>query len=489
MSQAAAQQPSRKKTVISLLVLLALTCIIVFTFKDHWAEITAALAQLSVWQVLAVLAVGISYPLLEGCVAWVIVRSRLPQFTLRQGLDVGWCGTFGNVVTLGAGAVPVQLYYLHRAGLPLGPGAGLMTLEYVFHKSTVLLYATVMLLLQRRWLAANTTGVMRYLPMAYAVVAVIIVALVLLCVSPLVQNLARWLLGFLPKTEKWQQRRADWLEQLEVLSTESRRLLADKPRCLKIFALQALKLFGLFCLPYLCIRFMGLSPLDFWQVQLLTSLMLFVSNALPNVAGMGSIETAFLLVFGSFLEQGEVMSVLMLPPAPWAFSSPSGILSKWSRQRRGEQMKSFHIPRTALFFILFALAAFAVLYHPIDLKALVRASSQGTLRTEEVAHFGSTNDMDYHLLSMDSEEFQQTAELLSTVSCCKKLNQNYSAYTHDTFPVQSVTVSFYDDAENQKFLLTVYSDGVCILNSAYVSVKYPGGGAAQLYEQLAGLGQ
>ena len=277
MSQAAAQQPSRKKTVISLLVLLALTCIIVFTFKDHWAEITAALAQLSVWQVLAVLAVGISYPLLEGCVAWVIVRSRLPQFTLRQGLDVGWCGTFGNVVTLGAGAVPVQLYYLHRAGLPLGPGAGLMTLEYVFHKSTVLLYATV-----------------------------------LLCVSPLVQNLARWLLGFLPKTEKWQQRRADWLEQLEVLSTESRRLLADKPRCLKIFALQALKLFGLFCLPYLCIRFMGLSPLGFWQVQLLTSLMLFVSNALPNVAGMGSIETAFLLVFGSFLERGEVMSVLML---------------------------------------------------------------------------------------------------------------------------------------------------------------------------------
>ena len=116
-------------------------------------------------------------------------------------------------------------------------------------------------------------------------------------------------------------------------------------------------------------------------------------------------------------------------------------------------MKSFHIPRTALFFILFALAAFAVLYRPIDLKALVRASSQGTLRTEEVAHFGSTNDMDYHLLSMDSEEFHQTAELLSTVSCRKKLNQNYSAYTHDTFPVQSVTVSFYDDAENQKFLL------------------------------------
>ena len=245
MSQPASARPSRKKTVISLLVLLALTCVIIFMFKDHWAEITAALAQLSLWQVLAVLAVGLTYPLLEGCVAWVIIRSRLPEFKLQQGLDVGWCGTFGNVVTLGAGAVPLQLFYLHKAGLPLGPGAGLMTLEYVFHKSTVLLYATVMLLFQHKWLAANTSGVMTYLPAAYFVVAAVIVVLVLVCVSPLVQNLARWLMGFLPKTEKWQQRRADWQQQLDILGEESRRLLADKPRCLKIFVLQAVKLFGL----------------------------------------------------------------------------------------------------------------------------------------------------------------------------------------------------------------------------------------------------
>lgn len=195
MNQSAASQPSRKKAVFSLLTLLALTCVIVLIFRDHWAEITAALAQLNLWQVLVVLALGISYPLLEGCVSYVIVRGRLPGFTLRQGIDNAWCGTFGNVVTLGAGAVPVQTWYLHQAGLDIGPGVGLMTLQYVFHKTTVLLYATVMLLLQHKWLAANTTGVLKYLPMAYAVVALVIVALVLVCVSPLVQNLARWALG------------------------------------------------------------------------------------------------------------------------------------------------------------------------------------------------------------------------------------------------------------------------------------------------------
>ena len=118
MSQPASAAPSRKKTVISLLVLAALTGIIVLLFKDNWAEITAALSQLSAWQVLVVLAIGLSYPLLEGCVAWVIVRSRIPGFRLWQGIDTAWCGTFGNVVTLGAGAVPVQTWYLHRCGLP-----------------------------------------------------------------------------------------------------------------------------------------------------------------------------------------------------------------------------------------------------------------------------------------------------------------------------------------------------------------------------------
>ena len=44
-------------------------------------------------------------------------------------------------------------------------------------------------------------------------------------------------------------------------------------------------------------------------------------------------------------------------------------------------MKSFHIPRTALFFILFVLVVFAVLYRPVNVTSLIRASSQCTIRT------------------------------------------------------------------------------------------------------------
>ena len=150
------------------------------------------------------------------------------------------------------------------------------------------------------------------LPGAYAVVAGVIVGLIALCALPVVQRLARWLLHFLPDTGRWAERRESWLKQLDTLSTESRHLLADKPRCAAILGVHLVKLFLLFCLPWMGLRSMGLDTgLAFWQVQLLTSLTLFVSNALPNVAGMGSVETAFLLVYSSFLPDASSMSLLM----------------------------------------------------------------------------------------------------------------------------------------------------------------------------------
>lgn len=307
-----AQMPSRRKILLSLLGICLLTGLIFYVFKDHWAEITAALGQLSVWQVLVVLALGATPPLMEGLVCWLIIRSRQPGFTLRQGLDTSWLGQFCTVATFGTGVVPMQTYYLYRCGLDAGPGVGLMTLEYVFHKSAVLVYATVMMLVQREWLAANSLGALQYLLPAYVMVALIILGLVMVCVSPLAQRLARWLLGFLPKSEKWQARRESWLEQLDFLSRESRHLLENKRLCVLVFCAQLFKLFMLYSLPYLCIQFMHLGDLTFWQVQLLASLMMFVSNALPNLAGMGSVETAFLLMFSGFLGQAGAMSALML---------------------------------------------------------------------------------------------------------------------------------------------------------------------------------
>ena len=119
----------------------------------------------------------------------------------------------------------------------------------------------------------------------------------------------------------------------------------------------------------------------------------------------------------------------------------------------------------------------------IDLASKISASTQASVRVEHIQNFASSNEMEFEVYSSSDEIYQNISEVLSGVRCVRRLSQNYSSYSHE-FPVDSITVSYYDDAEKHQLLLTVYSDGVCILNNAFVSVKYPGGGAAELYQAL-----
>ena len=120
----------------------------------------------------------------------------------------------------------------------------------------------------------------------------------------------------------------------------------------------------------------------------------------------------------------------------------------------------------------------------IDLASKISVSTQASVRAEHQQNFASSNEMEFEVYSSSDEIYQNISEVLSGVRCVRRLSQNYSSYSHE-FPVDSITVSYYDDAEQHQLLLTVYSDGVCILNNAFVSVKYPGGGAAELYQALA----
>lgn len=119
----------------------------------------------------------------------------------------------------------------------------------------------------------------------------------------------------------------------------------------------------------------------------------------------------------------------------------------------------------------------------IDLASKISASTQASVRVEHIQNFARSAEMDFQLLSADDPAYQQIANVLSGLTCVKRFNQQYSSYSHE-YPVDSVTVSYYDDAENHQLLLTVYSDGVCIVNSAFVNVKYSGGGAEELYQEL-----
>jgi hypothetical protein len=119
----------------------------------------------------------------------------------------------------------------------------------------------------------------------------------------------------------------------------------------------------------------------------------------------------------------------------------------------------------------------------VDLASGIKASTQASVRVEHIQNFARSAEMDVQLLSADDPAYQQITNVLSGLTCVKRFNQQYSSYSHE-YP-DSVTVSYYDDAENNNLLFTVYSDGTAIVNSQFVKIKEPKGGAEEVYQKLA----
>lgn len=80
----------------------------------------------------------------------------------------------------------------------------------------------------------------------------------------------------------------------------------------KGIAVSLVKLFVLYSIPYAALRLVGCTALNFAQAQLLASLMLLITSALPNVAGVGPMEFAFLLLFAPWADTAIASSALVL---------------------------------------------------------------------------------------------------------------------------------------------------------------------------------
>ena len=295
-----------------LLALVALSLIFLVLFRGNGAQAMELLLALSPADLLLPLLLGAGYQWMDSWICRSLVRLHIPTFSFYSAWKVVHLNIFGAVASFGTASVPLQSYALHQKGIPVGAGVGLMTLEFVFHKCSILLYATVLLAAQWPWLREAAPELARYLPPAYCVIALIITALTLLCTWSKVQQIARWAAERLPETGKWGLRKEKIQIQLDALYAQSRLLLRDWRLCGKVLALNGGKLFLLFVLPFVCMKTLGVPCPAFARMQLLSALMLLITSVLPNVAGAGPTEFAFLMIFSPHVGGDAALTALLL---------------------------------------------------------------------------------------------------------------------------------------------------------------------------------
>ncbi len=306
------EEKKRRRSIIrgilTFLILTALVLFFVYHIDPNIFDILETTAPVSL---LLLFLFGFLYSFLEATVCRTIFRDRIPGFSTLNALDITYIGVFGNVVTLAAGSIPMQSLYLYRKGMIVGSGVGLMTLEYIFHKASALLYATFSLCCHWSWIHNEFPALPKYLFISYLLCLIIIGTLVLLCTWEKIRDFALRLIQKLPEKGKWANWKLVWQNNLNQLYTESRKLLQNEKSLCRIMLLNFLKLFVLYTIPYMCIKILGVGTYSLFRIQALSSLMFLISNALPNIAGIGSVEFAFFLVFSACLGEYTMAALLL----------------------------------------------------------------------------------------------------------------------------------------------------------------------------------
>ena len=274
-------------------------------------DIFQVLKSLSLQALIFLAVINFVYQLFEALINLVIFRRRIGDYSLKNALDVVYLGIFAKVLTSSGGTLPMQSYYLHRKGLMVGSSIGLLSLQYILHKVFTLICASVFLLLNWSYIHQNLPAIYPYLLLAYGVCILVIVLVVLACVWKKAHDLLIRLLNRLPDTEKWAHRKDTWSRNVDALYREAGLLLQNKQDLAAICVLEILKLLSLYITTCFCSRILGIRTLSCFRLAALTAVMFLISNALPNISGMGSVEFSFFLIFSPVF--GDLtLSVLLL---------------------------------------------------------------------------------------------------------------------------------------------------------------------------------
>lgn len=301
-----------KKIVLNLITITILLTILYLVFRRDYEAILDCVSNISLLNLFLLLGMGIGYQLLDAAVCFTLVHERLPSFPFKQAVEVIYLGVFGNMATSAAGTIPLQGYYLYQQGIQVGSGIGIMILQYVFHKTTVFLYAAFMILLQGKWLKSAIPELVKYIYPGLIVCALIIVFLVLLCTWTPIQQVLLWIISKFPDTGKWVNRKDIWSSNLKALYAESKEMLRNRTCCRNAMILNILKLLWLFTIPFFCMRALNITGITWGRVQTVSAVMLLLTGVLPNMSGAGPAELSFLLLYTPLIGRVSAFSALIL---------------------------------------------------------------------------------------------------------------------------------------------------------------------------------
>lgn len=304
----------KKHFITAILATLFLVLVLYLIFHDSLDEIKTQLFQADKRALLILVIFGNLYILLDGWVLHYMIVKNHERCTLWQAVRLAYMVVFFNVTTFAAGTKPAQIYDLYQESqIKPGKSFGILTMEYVSHKLTIVLYAAVMLCFFHTVLFQIPGLEKNYLLAGFGISFAVLTFLTMFCIN---QKFAPWLLACSEhiKKESIKEKIRAGLAQMEQFSKVGRVVIKDKKEWIGLIFRNAVKMTCLYILPAIAIFAVTgkMLPLSLLECLAFSSIMQLLIGVIPSSGGMGSTELLFLMLFGSMTGKSVCGAAMIL---------------------------------------------------------------------------------------------------------------------------------------------------------------------------------
>ncbi len=269
-------------------------------FWDSRKELITQLKEADKRYFLIMTALGILYVVIDSIPYKILVNRLNPSYTLLDSVQISYLGIFLNVTTLGAGIKPGQTYMLSKKGVTPGSAFAILTVPYIYHKFSIVLYATIALLFSHDFIKTTFSESYHYIYSAYGLSALIIAGIILACVC---KPIHRILFAPFDKWIKNEESKAYNIKeilksQLSYLQQESAGILKNVKNALIIVPIYLVKITCWYAMPYVALKAVHADvSVSFTEVIVTAAFMLMIVGVIPVVGGIGPSEFVYILLF------------------------------------------------------------------------------------------------------------------------------------------------------------------------------------------------
>ena len=302
------------KIVAEIVLILLMGFILYRLFRDSYKDIGRQLANAKIQILLLLLLLGNLYYVIDSIMYCYLFRKEGYRISFFRCLAIGYMCIFFNVTTFGAGIKPAQVMYLRTKGVDMGKAISITTMPYVFHKTLIVIYAVVLLIINNSFVKNSFPSAIKYIYLGVGLSLVVIVGMILVGASEKFHNLLAKLTDRIFRKEKHRNVNAGIKNLMSNLRESTKDIVKD-PKAWIIFSFtNFIKMSCWYVIPVIAIYATGGNPggVTISQAITTTAIMQLIMGVIPTSGGVGSLEVVYALVFAAVFGKTAAGSSLIL---------------------------------------------------------------------------------------------------------------------------------------------------------------------------------